>query len=88
MWYAYILQSLKNGRLYTGSTSDLRRRVKEHNSKAGGKYTSINAPFELIFYEAYKNKYDATEAERFFKTGYGREVLKDKLKNYLKEKKK
>jgi putative endonuclease len=84
MFYVYVLRSLRNGRLYTGRTNDLRRRFKEHDGKRGGKYTSKNAPFELIFYEAYENKKDAAKAELFFKTGYGREVLKDKLENYFK----
>jgi len=83
MFYVYVLKSLKNGRLYTGITNDLKRRFAEHNSKKGGVYTSKNSPFKLIFYEAYLNKKDAAEAELFFKSGYGREVLKDKLKHYL-----
>ncbi len=84
MWYVYILQSKKNGKLYTGLTGDLKRRFTEHNSKNGGHYTKRNAPFVLIFYEAYLEKRDAINAEKFFKSGYGREVLKkDKLKYYF-----
>lgn len=83
MWYVYVLQSLKNNTLYTGITSDLKRRFQEHNKKHGGSYTSKNSPFILIFYEAYLNKKDATKAETYFKSGHGREVLKDKLSNYL-----
>ena len=85
MWFVYVLKSLRNGHLYTGYTSSVIRRLKEHNSKIGGEYTSKNAPFKLLFYEAYLNKKDAIKAEKFFKSGYGREVLKDKLENYLKE---
>lgn len=88
MFYTYVLISLKNKRLYTGFTNDLKRRFKEHNEKRGGEYTSKSGPFELIFYEAYVNKKDAVAAEKFFKTGYGREVLKDKLKNYFESVKK
>jgi len=76
MWYTYVLQSKKNKRLYTGSTSDLRKRVKEHN----GKITRKNASYKILFYEAYLDKKDALKSEKFFKTGYGREVLKDKIK--------
>lgn len=83
MFYVYVLKSRKNGRLYTGYTDDLRRRIEEHNCKKGCEYTKRNAPFDLIFYEAYVAKKDATKAERFFKSGYGREVLKGKLENYL-----
>jgi len=86
MWYIYVLQSIKNGRLYTGMTNNLKRRFSEHNSGIGGKYTQDNKPYELIFYEAYLNKKDATKAEKFFKTGYGREVLRDKLKCYFESK--
>ena len=83
MYYVYVLKSTKNKRLYTGLTNNLKRRFKEHNEKRGSHYTSKNAPFDLIFYEAYLNKNDAAEAEIFFKSGYGREVLKDKLKNHF-----
>lgn len=83
MYYVYILRSLKNKKLYTGYTSDLENRLKKHNTKQGGEYTSKNAPFEILFYEAFRNKRDATKAEKFWKTGYGREVLKDKIKYSL-----
>ena len=86
MWYVYTLQSLKNRRFYTGLTDNLKRRFEEHNKKIGGKYTRKNSPFKLIFYEAFLNKKDAAKGEIFFKSGYGREVLKGKIKNYLEEK--
>ncbi len=86
MFYVYILESTKNKRLYVGVTNDLRRRFTEHNAGIGGDYTSKNKPFKLIFYEAYLNKTDALRAEKFFKSGYGREVLEnDKLKEYFKK---
>ena len=85
MWYVYAIKSLKNERLYVGSTNDIKRRLKEHNDGVGGKYTKNNRPFKLVFYEAFLNKKDAMKDELFFKTGYGREVLKTKLKNYLQE---
>ncbi|KKU52016.1 MAG: Excinuclease ABC subunit C [Candidatus Moranbacteria bacterium GW2011_GWE2_47_10] len=86
MYYTYVLESLKNKRLYVGYTNDLKRRLSDHNAKRGSVYTSKNAPFKIIFYEAYLNKKDATKAEKFFKTGYGREVLNDKLEDYFKNK--
>jgi putative endonuclease len=79
MFYTYVLKSKKNGRLYYGSTDDLRRRFKEHNAGIGGKYTKDNRPFELLYYEAYTSYALARKAEKFFKSGYGREVLRDKL---------
>ena len=83
MWYTYLLESVRNKRFYVGVTSNLTRRVREHNSKRGGVYTSKSGPFTLIFYEAYLDKKDAENAERFFKSGYGREVLRGKIANYL-----
>ena len=83
MFYTYVLKSKKNDRLYVGSTDDLKRRFLEHNNGTGGKYTKDNCPFEILYYEAY-NSYDlARQSERFYKTGYGREVLKGKLQKNL-----
>jgi putative endonuclease len=79
MYYTYVLQSRVNGRHYIGSTGDLKRRFKEHNLGIGGKYTSNNRPFDLVYYEAYISYDLARKAERFYKTGNGREVLKGKL---------
>ena len=88
MWYFYVLESQKNKQLYKGITNNLSTRLKNHNSGRGGKFTSKNRPYKLIFYEAYLEKADAQRAEKFFKSGYGREVLKkDKLKTFfIKEK--
>ena len=84
MWYTYIIQSITNKRLYVGVSNNLKRRFREHNQGIGGKYTRDNRPFKLIFYEAYLEKKDAYRAEKFFKSGYGREILKqDKLKSYF-----
>ena len=83
MYYIYVLLSEKSKRHYVGFTNDLKRRIKEHNSGTGGKYTRNNRPFKLVYFEAYLNKKDGQSAEKFYKTGYGREILNGKLKNYL-----
>lgn len=83
MYYAYVLESQKNARHYIRSTDDLRRRLKEHNDGIGGRYTSHNRPFVLIYYEAYISYDLARGAERFYKTGKGREVLKEKLRQHV-----
>ena len=79
MFYMYVLKSEKNGRHYTGSTDDLKRRVQEHNSGIGGRFTSNNRPYQLVYYEAYISYDLARKAGKFYKTGIGREVLKGKL---------
>ena len=74
MYYVYILRSLKNGRLYTGSTNDLERRLKEHNLGLS-KYTKSTKPFRLIHYENFESRSKAIKREKYFKTGKGREEL-------------
>lgn len=86
MYYVYILQSLKDKTLYKGSTSDLKRRLKEHNSGKGF-YTSQHSPYKLIYYEAYLLKKDAEARERYLKTSMGMRVIKKQLTNYLKSNK-
>lgn len=83
MFYTYVLKSQKNDRLYIGSTDNLKRRFLEHSNGIGGGYTRKNKPFDLIYYEAYLEYTDARASEKFYKTGYGREVLKEKLKKFL-----
>ena len=84
MYYFYVLRFKQNGKLYKGFTNNLKRRIEEHQA-GHSDFTSKNGTFDLIFYEAYSNKKDAQEAERYFKTGHGREVLKGKLKHTLNE---
>ncbi len=81
-YYVYVLRSEKDGKLYVGKTTDLVKRVKKHNN---GEVlaTKGRRPLTLVFYEAFKNKTDTGRDELFFKTGYGREVLKEKLRNSL-----
>ena len=75
MFHTYVLKSLKNGRHYTGSTNNLERRLYEHN-QGQTKYTSLTAPFELVYKEEYNTKLAASRRERFLKTGKGRELLR------------
>lgn len=84
MYYVYVLVSRMNKSKYIGSTNDLKRRIREHNEKQGGIYTKKYAPFDLAFYEAFLEKKDATKQELFYKSGYGREVLHDKIEWSLK----
>ena len=82
MYYIYILKSLKDKKLYSGYTADLKARILEHN-KGRVESTKHRVPFDLIYYEAYLHQQDATTREKFFKTQWGRNYLKKVLKNYL-----
>ena len=66
-----------------GYTADLKNRINKHNQGIGSKFTYKNKPYKLLFYEAFLSKKDATKQERFYKSGYGREVLKEKIKNSI-----
>ncbi len=82
MYYVYVLQSRKDGNIYIGSTSNLKKRFEVHNA-GGVESTKLRRPLVLIFYEAFRSKTDALVDEKFFKSGYGREVLRGKIKNSL-----
>ncbi len=66
MYYLYVLKSGKDNKLYTGFTSDLRRRFAEHNS---GQVlsTQYRRPLELVYYESYKAEKDARKREKNLK---------------------
>jgi putative endonuclease len=66
MHYVYLLKSEKNGRVYTGYTSDLRKRVTDHNS-GKSPYTKGNRPYVLVYYEAYASEDDARKREQALK---------------------
>ena len=81
MWHVYGLKGDKS--IYIGLTSDLKRRLSEH--KRGKTHsTKRMGDLKLIFVESFISKHDAQKQEKFYKTGYGREVLKDKLADTLK----
>ena len=82
MFYTYLLQSKKNGQWYTGSTNDLRKRLKEHNDGKSN-YTKKNKPYEVIYYEACINEQDARSRELFLKTGMGKRYLKNRMRRFL-----
>jgi putative endonuclease len=82
MIYTYVLKSNKDGMLYTGCTSDLRKRFRLHNSGEVAS-TESRRPFTLIYYEACINKHDGFAREKYLKTGMGKRYLKNRLKRFL-----
>ena len=66
MYYVYMLKSGKDGSLYVGYTNDLKRRLVEHNEKRNVS-TKHKAPFQLVYYEAYKARADARHREDMLK---------------------
>lgn len=78
MFYTYVLKSTIDNNLYIGYTEDLRSRLIEHNRELS-KSTKARAPFVLVYYEACNDKYKALHREKYFKTGFGRKFLKDRI---------
>lgn len=83
MHYVYLLISKKDRSWYIGETTNLKRRIIEHNQ---GKsiYTNQHRPYKLVYAEIYVNNKDAKSRERYLKSGAGRIKLKEQLRHYLK----
>lgn len=61
IWHVYILEC-RGGSLYTGVTTDLERRFKEHCAKTAH-YTSYNPPKQIVYQEPFDSKSDAFKRE-------------------------
>ncbi|OGD40011.1 hypothetical protein A3I30_00150 [Candidatus Azambacteria bacterium RIFCSPLOWO2_02_FULL_44_14] len=84
MYYVYLIKSISKDWHYIGSTDDLRKRFKEHNS-GQTRSTKTYKPFKLIYYEAYHNKSDARKREIELKThGQKKEILFSQIEDSLK----
>lgn len=63
MYYLYILECA-DGKLYTGITTDIGRRLEEHNNtKLGAKYTSMRRPVRLVYSASFENRSLACKEE-------------------------
>ncbi len=76
----YILQNNRNGRYYIGHTSDLGRRLKEHNS-GKVKATRHLAPWELRVFIKCENPTEARMAEYKLKKYKRRDILERVIEN-------
>jgi len=84
MFYVYILKSAKDNNIYTGFTSNLKVRYKEHTD---GKVVSTKnrRPLKLVYYEAYASEADARNREKYLKAGgKAKNDLKLQIDNSLK----
>ncbi len=74
MHYIYFLKSLRNDKVYTDATNkDPKNRLKEHNAGSND-WSRQNGPFKLVYYKRYYCKKDLLEREKFYKTGFGRNI--------------
>jgi putative endonuclease len=80
--YTYVLRSDADGDWYTGSTGDLRARLRLH-AEGRVRSTASRQPCRLIYYEACISRADAFRRERFLKAGKGKRFLRNRLAEYL-----
>lgn len=78
MFYTYVLLSLVDNKHYVGYTENLKKRLVDHTSGLV-EATKSRLPVKLVYYEACLNKNIAIEREKYFKTGFGRRYLKDRI---------
>ncbi len=76
MYFVYVLKSFKDNKRYIGMSSNLQRRLYEHNNGLV-KSTKNRKPLELIYFEEFSSKTEALKREKFFKSGSGRQFLKN-----------
>jgi putative endonuclease len=68
MFFVYVLRSKNHNRFYIGMTTDVKRRLDEHN-KGKTKSTKGYLPWTLFFFEDYPTRSLARKREVALKTG-------------------
>ena len=81
-YHVYVLQSESTGKTYVGQTSDLVRRLCQHNDPnfTVTLYTKRNSgPWKLLHSEEYSTRAEAMHREKNLKSGQGREWIKNNI---------
>lgn len=81
MHYVYFL-FMANGQVYTGSSSNLRKRVSDHK-RGNVKTTSKYLPVKLLGYESYAEKSDAQRREKYLKSTEGKRLFRQQYRDVL-----
>ncbi len=82
MAFIYILESLQDGKFYTGSTVDLKRRLEQHRS-GKVKSTKSRLPVKLVYFEKLESELKARQREIFLKTPVGGVTKKVLVRDFL-----
>lgn len=75
IYFVYALKSDVDGRIYVGFSSDVDKRLIEHNS-GKTKSTKGYRPWVIIYTEKVISRKAAREKEKYYKSGIGKEFLK------------
>ena len=78
MFYTYVLRSKKDNKLYVGQSNDLKKRIIDHNKRLVLS-TKNRRPLELVYYESCLIEEKSVRREKYFKTGFGRKFLKNRI---------
>lgn len=71
----YVLQ-LENGKYYVGKTTDIKRRVEEHNKGKGSEWTKIHKPVKVLETRKVKDEHDENNTTKDLMKKYGMENVR------------
>jgi len=79
-YFVYVIQSEVDKRLYVGLSHNVAKRLKSHNN--GENFSTKGfRPWKLVYQEEIGTREDARKREKYLKSGYGKEFLKNLVKN-------
>ena len=80
MFYTYILKSIKiPGAVYIGYTSDLKRRLSQHNDPQNTGYSKRYASWMVETYLAFSEEEEARRFEIYLKSSSGKAFMRKRL---------
>jgi len=82
MYYLYVLKSFQNDKYYVGSTQDIDKRLKEHNS-GKSKSTKGSIPWQIIYSEGYPTRTEARKRELYLKKRKSRKYIDSLINDSL-----
>lgn len=77
---AYAIEC-ENGAYYIGHTENLMKRWSKHLSGTASDYTKRYKPVRIVHYEEVESRSEAVQAEKEWKTGFGRKRIKRLVQN-------
>ena len=82
MHFVYCLISPLFKKTYVGRTTHLEGRFAAHSHPSNKGYTKRYQPWEILFFETFETIQEASLKEKFFKSGKGREIIKEQIRKY------
>ncbi len=80
MFFVYVLYSVKFDKIYIGHTSDIEKRLLQHNS-GKHRYTKRYIPWIIIYFEKFDTRAEAMKREKELKSHQGRKFIREQLLN-------